>query len=85
MLKYNLPLSNTLYLNNLKSYLLLAHDNLRRFKDQNDDFTERMIKNETGAKWLEESSHLNNIEWLFMNSVFVTMYASMCLTKYFLP
>jgi len=56
--------------------LLLADDNLRLLKDQNDDFTERMIRNETGSDWLEESSHLNNIEWLFLNSIFVTMYAS---------
>ncbi|WPU99189.1 hypothetical protein SNE26_24560 [Mucilaginibacter sp. cycad4] len=61
---------------NLKSYLLLADDNLQRFKDQNDDFTERVIKNETSSDWLDEGSHLNNIEWLFVNSIFVTMYAS---------
>ncbi|TKC04241.1 hypothetical protein [Pedobacter frigoris] len=76
MLKYSLPLTNTLYLKNLKSYLILADDNLNRFKDQNENFTARMIRKETGADWLEEGSHLNNIEWLFLNSIFVTMYAS---------
>jgi hypothetical protein len=56
--------------------LILAEDNLKQIKSQNDNFIERMIRKETGANWLEEASHLNNVEWLFLNSIFVTMYAS---------
>jgi len=75
-MKYDLPLSNTLYLKNLKSYLKLADDNLAAFQQQSEDFTQRLIKEEVGDDWLDESGHLNNIEWLFLNSIYVTLYAS---------
>ncbi|KRT15968.1 hypothetical protein ASU31_10695 [Pedobacter ginsenosidimutans] len=75
-MKYDLPLSNTLYLKNLKSYLKLADDNLATFKQQNKEFTQRLVREEAQTDWLDEGSHLNNIEWLFLNSIYVTLYAS---------
>ncbi|WP_462267668.1 hypothetical protein [Mucilaginibacter sp.] len=75
-MRYNLPLSNTLYLKNLNFYLKLAEDNLISFKQQNEEFTQRLINEEAGNDWLDEGSHLNNIEWLFLNSIYATLYAS---------
>jgi len=75
-MKYSIPLTNTLYLSNLNSYLILATDNIATFERQNDDFIKKIINKEAGPNLHEEGSHLNNIDWLFLNSLFVTMYAS---------
>lgn len=76
MPKYTLPLTNNLYIRNMKSYLLLAEDNLKMFNEQNKDFIEKRLAEHRKSDWLEEASHLSNIEWLFLNSIFVTLYAS---------
>ncbi|MES2874184.1 MAG: hypothetical protein V4708_10710 [Bacteroidota bacterium] len=76
MPKYNLPLTNTLYLKNLKSYLKLADENIKNFEKQKAEFTQRVINDQVDDNWLDEGSHVNNIEWLFLNSLYVTMYAA---------
>ena len=76
MVKFSLPLTNTFYLKTLKSYLQLADDNIENFENQKEVFTRKVINDEVGNDWLDEGSHVNNIEWLFLNSIYVTMYAS---------
>lgn len=73
---YSQTLTNTLYLRNLKSYLILADDNLKLLEKQNEEFIEKVASSKENEDWLEEGSHLNNISWMFLNSLYVTMYAS---------
>jgi|GEM_PF-1230893 len=76
MPKYTLPLSNTLYQRNLNSYLSFAKDNIASIKQKHEEFISRLSQGEEKDDWLEEANHHANIEWLFLNSIFVTMYSS---------
>lgn len=76
MPKYTLSLSNTLYQRNLNSYLSFAKDNIVSIKQKHEQFISRLSQGEEPEDWLEEASHHANIEWLFLNSIFVTMYSS---------
>ena len=73
---YNKTLSNTLLISNLKSYLTLAEDNLKLLEQQNNRLYKRIEENAGLDDWSDESSHLNNIDWLLLNSIYVTMYSS---------
>ena len=73
----DLTLSNKLYKKNLQSYLKISEDNIKLIEDQNKDFYERLNdKAWNNDDWLDESAHLNNITWLFLNAMYITLYSS---------
>ncbi|MEZ2336253.1 hypothetical protein AB6735_11485 [Mucilaginibacter sp. RCC_168] len=75
-MKFDLNLSDKLYVRNLSSYLTLAKDNLKSFEKQNEDFAAKLVDETGNSDWLEEGSRLNNISWLFLNALYITMYSS---------
>jgi hypothetical protein len=73
----DLTLSNNLYKKNLQSYLKISEDNIKLIEDQNKNFIERLNDaNSNNPDWLDESAHLNNITWLYLNAMYITLYSS---------
>lgn len=74
---FDLTLSNALYKKNIASYLRIAGDSLKMIEDQNDEFIQHLANDVFGqGDWLEESSYLQNVNWLFLNSVYITLFSS---------
>jgi hypothetical protein len=74
-LGFDLNLSNKIYKENLKSLLKSSLDSLNEIKRQNEEFIKKLIDKEPQEDWFEKSSHLANIDWIMLNSIFISSFA----------
>ena len=74
-ISFDLKLTNSIYKDKLKSLLKISGDTLATIEEQNEEFTQEMINKDkeneqTDKDWFKESSHLANVDWLFLNSIY---------------
>jgi len=72
---FNLTLSNKIYKANINSLIKSSFDSLNEIKRQNEEFINDLLDNESGENWLETSSHLENIDWILLNSIYISSFA----------
>ena len=72
---FDLTLSNKIYKENLKSLIKSSLDNLNEIEKQNKEFISKLIDKEPVEGWFETSSHLANIDWIMLNSIFISSFA----------
>ncbi len=77
---YDLTLSNRIYKANLESLIQLAEETLAATSGPRlQEFIESLFNstqsNESSEGLNEKGSHLANIDWLFLNSIFISFYA----------
>lgn len=76
---YDLDLTSSIYKANLESLTRLSEETLiatsgPRFEEYINSFISGN-SSEQSAKLIEEGSHLANIDWLFLNSIFISFYS----------
>jgi hypothetical protein len=74
-ISFDLNLSNKIYKENLKSLIKSSIFNLNEIKRQNDEFIKKLHDNESDKDWFDTSSHLANIDWILLNSIFISSFA----------
>lgn len=77
-ISFDLDLSNKIFKSNLRSLVDISKDNIKNIASQNNYFIQELInKTESNSNddWFENSSYLANIEWLLLNSIFISAYS----------
>ncbi len=67
--------SNTVFYENLKSLIRLANESLQFSQMQNNEFHEKLLKKNYKEYDIYESSHLQNADWILLNSIFTSMFS----------
>lgn len=79
-LTYDLEISNKIFKSNIICLLNISDENIQSIANENiHHFIEsngNVKDNDSiGTGWFDKNSHLENAEWLFLNSIFISLYA----------
>jgi hypothetical protein len=74
---FDLALSNKIYKENIKSLLIISHDNISLIAAQNIEYfvDKHLERSDQNTEWYDKSSHLSNIEWILLNSIYASVYS----------
>lgn len=67
--------SNTVFYENLKSLIRLANESLRFYSNSNNEFQDNLLNKNYKEYDIYESSHLQNADWILLNSIFTSMFS----------
>lgn len=67
--------SNTVFYENLKSLIRLANESLQFTQMQHNEFHEKLLNKNYKEYDIYESSHLQNADWILLNSIFTSMFS----------
>lgn len=67
--------SNTVFYENLKSLIRLANESLKFTQIQNNEFQDKLLNKNYKEYDIFESSHLQNADWILLNSIFTSMFS----------
>lgn len=67
--------SNNIFKQNLFSLVVVSADSIAQQKVKSEIFLEALADGLHDADWLDESSHYANVEWILLNSIFISAYA----------
>lgn len=72
---FNLELSNKIYKANLTSLIDVSKDSIEEQKKQYKFFIEQLSDEKEIRDWSDKGSHYANIEWLLLNSIFISAFS----------
>lgn len=75
-ISYNLDLSIRFYNRECDIFLKIITENLENFQSDKEDLYLKMALNKPVENLISKSSELNNIDWIFLNSIYVSMIMS---------
>jgi hypothetical protein len=73
-ISFDLHLSNRIFKANVKSLLELSIGSIARQNEEHGEFLEK-LRDEAPTDWREKSAHYANIEWLLLNSMFLSVFS----------
>jgi hypothetical protein len=72
---FDLELTNKIFKSNMLSLINVSKDSIKDQKKQYEIFIDKLSQNEVGDDWLDQSSHYANIEWILLNSIFLSSFS----------
>lgn len=80
-ISFNLNLSNLIFKANLKSLIIISKENIDSIPSKNEEFIKEIIEAENSITPLpndyfnQKLSHIDNLAWILLNSIYITAYS----------
>lgn len=74
-ISFDLVLSNKIFKENLVSLLKASKETIDEQRNQYEELIEQLGKSKEIGDWFDKSCHYANIDWLFLNSVFISAFS----------